>query len=411
VNDLEQRLSESLVRRAQTVLEPVFTADDVVHAGRSAVVRRRVLAASGALAAVVAAVLLATNVLGGDERALPPVGPTSPPSSVAPTPPSAAGLTVVGFNNGKTVTIQPNGTRSTLDLPPDLTVLDVIGVSGGWLVHARAAGDQSHGLWIVPEGADTVHVVDLEGNYEVSADGRTLAAVVVGGEVVAYELPSLQERRRIRRFNGQPFVVGIADDLVLLREPSSDGAPTKAAVWNLANNLMGPPTENNVNVWSLGSGGQAPVAIVTDPATGGQMRGCLSVATLRPDALPENAPGFCATDESGILTVLRVRRAAISPGGDQLAVESYDERRERSAVQMVTVADLNAGRWQPRPTNAPPDNRVLFWDSRDTFVTASRGPDDFGAPYYRCGTNGACTPLTLPTDLTEARVVPVYGGG
>jgi len=106
-----------------------------------------------------------------------------------------------------------------------------------------------------------------------------------------------------------------------------------------------------------------------------------------------------------------MRRAMISPGGDQLALEFYEPRREHWAIMVMSVAGLTSDTLDFRVPNAPEDSTVLFWDSRDTFVTASRGPDGFGAPYYRCGSNGACIPLALPADLTEARVVPVYGGG
>jgi hypothetical protein len=413
VNDLEQRLSDSLVRRAQTVGPVGFTPDDLVHAGRSAVVRRRVLAGSGALAIVVAVAVLATNVLGGGGRALPPTGPTtppvSPPSSVAPTPASAVGLAVVGLVDGKTVGVWPNGHRSTLDLPVGLAVLDVTGLNGGWLVHARAADNQSHGLWLVPDGKAGVHLTDLEGNYVVAAGGYVVA-VVPGGEVVIYDLGSRQEVRRTT-FPSQAFVVGFTDAGVLLREPSSDGSPTMAGWWRADGVTALTPANTRVNVWSVTSSGQAPMASYQDPAAGQGSVTCLNVVTLT-DSFPTPETGYCPADEAGMLTVLRVRRAMIAGGGDQLAVESYDERRQHWAVQMVTVADLNAGLWQPRPTNVPLDNVVLFWDSRDTFVTASRGPEAaFGAPYSRCGSNGTCTPLTLPTDLTEARVVPVYGGG
>jgi len=411
VSDLEQRISESLVRRAQTVFEPGFTADDVVHAGRSAVVRRRVLAASGALAAVVAAIVLATNVLGGGQ-ALPPVGPTtppvSPPSSVAPTPASAVGLTVVGVVDGKTVGVWPNGHRSTLDLPAGLTVLDVTGLNDGFLVHARAADEQSHGLWVVRNDEAGVHLTDLEGNYVV-ASGGYVVAVVPGGEVVKYDLASRQEVGRTR-FPSQAFVVGVTDTGALLREPSSDGSPTTAGWWRADGIIALTAGNERVNVWSITMSGKAPMASYRDPADSQGSGTCLNVVTMT-DTLPVPETGYCPADEAGMLTVLRVRRAMISSGGEQLAVESYDERREHWAVQMISVADLNAGLWQPRPTNASIDSTVLFWDSRDTFVTASRGPDGFGAPYFRCGSNGACTPLTLPTDLTEARVVPVYGGG
>jgi hypothetical protein len=287
-------------------------------------------------------------------------------------------------------------------------VLDVTGLNDGFLVHARAADEQSHGLWVVPEGKPGVHLTDLEGNYVVASGGYA-AAVVPGGQVVLYDLPSRQEIRRTS-FPSQAFVVGVGERGVLLREPSSDGAPTMAGWWR-SDGLTGLTLGNTrVNVWSVTADGKAPMASYRDPAISQGSGTCLNVVTMI-DSLPQPETGYCPADEAGMLNVLRVRRAIISSGGDQLAVESYDERRQHWAVQMVTVADLNAGVWQPRPTNAPIDSTVLFWDSRDTFVIASRGPDGFGAPYSRCGNNGACTPLALPTDLSEARVVPVYGGG
>ena len=214
-----ERLVATLARGADVVSDgPRFLASDVVRAGRRTIRRRR--AAAAAVAAVVAVgAVLSVSQFG---RAPAP----QPPATHQQTSPAAVSE-VVDLLVGNTVHAA-DGTRIPLRLPAGYTGDTATRVPSGWVVDTahEVGGQELAEVWFVPDGGDPRSVGEDFGDFAVSPDGETLVIARRSEEVEAYELPSLKKIGHHAFRGGMgPVVLGVAKDVVLLREASGTARP------------------------------------------------------------------------------------------------------------------------------------------------------------------------------------------
>jgi hypothetical protein len=363
------RLVATLERQAGSVDGgPRFAAADVVRAGNRTLRRRR--AAVVAAAAVVAGAVLTMSLI-ARPSALPPSTPTA--TSPVPPGPAASG---VDFLSGDTV-YRADGGRAELGLPAGRTALNVIRVASGWVVEAE--GVDSNEAWFVPDRGVPRVVSKVFGSLAVSPDGRVLVVAPNGDDVRAYELPSLREIQRRAFHDGiGPVVLGVAGDVALLQDPSGDGTPTRAAVWNFRTGSL-QTTGADISAWGMSDDGHALRGV----------GGCVDVVPVT-DSLPVARTGWCGKASGG----------HISPDGRWASLDVPSADEQETSTVLVRAADLRAGRLSPVATFGPDEIDGLFWLTGDTFIVQT--PQ---AGFLRCEAGDSCTAIAVPSGAADPQVV------
>jgi hypothetical protein len=166
--------------------------------------------------------------------------------------------------------------------------------------------------------------------------------------------------------------------VALLQDPSGDGTPTRAAVWNFRTGSL-QTTGADISAWGMSDDGHALRGV----------GGCVDVVPVT-DSLPVARTGWCGKASGG----------RISPDGRWASLDVPSADEQETSTVLVRAADLRAGRLSPVATFGPDEIDGLFWLTGDTFVVQT--PQ---AGFLRCEAGDSCTAIAVPSGAADPQVV------
>jgi hypothetical protein len=374
---LEQQIEATMVRAADDIGAANFTADEILHKGRSARAHRRARRTVAGVAAVVLAVIATLTVTNLPMRTrVEPAGRPTPqswpfPTSAAQDGPSPASLGIT-FANGTQI-VPAVGPRLTMSLPPQTYILSGERVAGGWVVNTRSATSYQDDGWFQPADgsaptrlASTVWAVAHDRNYLIVA-GRIEPSLTV------YRLPTMSKGSdtSIPVDNISPIaaVQVVGDDAYA--SYTLRGGPVNVARWSLKTFMA---TNSSPTVFSMGIFGDSVLRHADQGNTS-----CVDLVPIY--QFPEGGTsGVCSTylDRAGGVLSPDGRRAVIT--GDVT-----------EPLLLVDTADLHAGVW--RPTTITGQTQFIAWVTATSFLAAG---DRRATPVVLCTGPDSCAPIGLP---------------
>jgi hypothetical protein len=379
---LEQQIETTMARAADGIGAAGFTAEEILHKGRSARVRRRARRTAAGVAAVVLAVVATLTVINlpSRTRGVAPVGPPTQqvwpfPTSPAQSGPSPQSLGISLANGQRIVPAYRGPARGPIhmSLPPGAFIVGGLSVLGGWVVKTQTGFDPTVS-WYQPE--DGSAPTKLASN--VWAYSRDRGYLVVAGAIeptlTAYSLPTMSkvaDTRIPRDDNATNFGLQIVGDSAYVSYTLHGVTPVRMARWDLTTFIA---TNLGQNVFSWGTSGDS----VLRSADNGD-ESCVDMVPI-PHFADGGSSGVCSTylDRAG---------AVLSPDGRQAVIVSDGGE----PLLLVNTEDLHAGVW--RPTTVTGVTGFLAWVSPTSFL----GYDDGAAsPVLLCTGPDTCSPIGLP---------------
>jgi hypothetical protein len=385
---LEQRISTTMARAAEGVGAAGFTADEILHKGRTARVRRRARRTAAGVVAVVLAVvatLTATNL--PDRTSQIPAGPTSPASpsptltgwpipTSAPqsgTPAQDLGITIA---NGAEIT-SPHG-RFTMSLPAGTYIIRGVHVVGGWVVTTESALHPQVDSWFQPSNGGAP--IRLASERWETDGNRLVVASLTEATMTAYLLPSMVRIAQTRiPTDDNSSIAGVQIvDGVVYADYMHDASPLRTARWDLNTNAV-TILAKTVLAWGFGGGSMLRM---TGDGDGG---------TACADIVPTER--FAEGGTTGVCSAYLGRAVGtLSPDGKRIVFRAANE-----PMLLVDAADLHAGVW--RPTTITAAKYFIGWDRSSAFLTHDGDPipkgDGNPSPILRCTGPDTCSPIGL----------------
>ncbi len=317
---------------------------------------------------------------------------------------NTAGLAVLTRN----VLVLPDGTRRSVALPGGAAAAFAAQVPGGWVIEGQA--NRVRTLYFMAATGTPRRIGYVRGTWDVTPNGRTLLAAgltatqttgAMDPTVNAYELPSLRLLGQQRFVGGSgPVIAGSTNERVLLRQGHPTPQTTPAAIWNLRTNTL-TTTTTPAWVWSLA--GPATVLRRVDRLDANKrvVSSCIDAVDATSGTIALGPTGMCAA------VARNTDGGLLSPDGQWAALAVSSAANTPPAIQLVRVADLRAGRWQPVALGT--GKFVQFWDTPTSMIVATIAGTT--VTQQRCDTSARCTALRLPPVAagTVAVLVPRFG--
>jgi hypothetical protein len=384
-DQLEQELRDVMSGRAGDLGHPSFDGAAMVTRGRAARRRRQGLALAGTAAAVVVALVVGGALLRPTHEALPPAERKRPP--VAETEFSLE--LVVGDE-----IVAPNGDRTRIGLPTELTTVEVSRVPSGWVVRATVGSGGAEELWFRPvQGQPRLLSGDFGGSYAISADGKRIAIVDdVALVVTLRELPSGEELMHTNYEAARTLVSAIVGDRAVLQNMQGGEGPKGAGLLNLRTGTVTRHSDPQLGVHEVSADGTTTLSRrYVDGAW------CAVFGSLD-DLTPAGAHPFCDPSELFLGGRLSPDGRYLAGGtGPALMVADVEQTRERNRV---------IGRAVGVPKQAARAHALLWENSDWLIVEVPSGPR---VTLLRCARTGdPCKPVSGPQVRFNA-VVQRYG--
>ena len=271
-----------------------------------------------------------------------------------------------------------------------------------------AAGSSTDLRLIYPGGSYGEIATSLDGEYQVTSDGRTVVirSSDAHGKLALRSIDIATDRQLHAIGDGNQYVVGLNGDWLLIT--------------NMGNAVDWQPSE----LWNARTGAVVPFASYLGVApwgvtpSGDVLRGIDIDASAQPDAtadacydivapvgtatsatLPTTPTGYCGT--------LNVTDAMMSPDGTWAVLLVDNRQSGGNNFVALRTADLHAGRWSPAVIiQVGGLSKPLLWDSPTSFIAPYTDHANHDG-YERCSVDGQCHDLGIPG---TALIAGVYRG-
>jgi hypothetical protein len=261
---LEQQIETTMVRAADRIGAAGFTADDILHKGRTARVRRRARRTAAGVAAVVLAVVATLTVtnLPSRTRGVTPVGPPTQqvwpfPTSPAQSGPSPQSLGISIANGQRIVPAYVGPARAPIhrSLPPNAFIVGGVSVLGGWVIRTQTGFDPTVSWYQRDDGSAPTQLAS--GIWAYSRDhGYLVVAGTSEPTLTAYSLPTMSkvaDTRIPRDDNATNFGLQIVGDSAFATYTLHGATPLRMARWDLTT-FIATNLGQNVRSWGTNGG-------------------------------------------------------------------------------------------------------------------------------------------------------------